>query len=60
MPAFGAVLAVLLLHEHLHLFHLVGIALIGVGIGLAALGRKPPVLVEPAAPVTPDLPHPDN
>ena len=41
MPAFGAVLAVLLLHEQLHLFHLFGIALIGAGIGLSALGRKP-------------------
>ena len=41
MPAFGAVLSVLLLHEQLHLFHLFGIALIGAGIGLSALGRKP-------------------
>ena len=60
MPAFGAVLAVLLLHEQRHLFHLVGIALIGAGIGLAALGRKAPVLVEPATPEASDLPSPDN
>ncbi len=40
MPVFGAVLAVLLLHEQLHLFHLVGVALIAAGIGVSALGRR--------------------
>ena len=42
MPVFGAVLAVLLLHERLHLYHLAGVALIGVGIGLASIRRRPP------------------
>ena len=40
MPVFGAVLAVALLHERLHLFHLAGVALIAGGIGLSALGRR--------------------
>jgi drug/metabolite transporter (DMT)-like permease len=35
MPAFGALLAVLLLGEQLHGFHLLGAALIGGGILLA-------------------------
>ena len=37
MPIFGAILAVLLLHEPLHLFHLFGLALIGAGILAASL-----------------------
>ena len=42
MPVFGAVLAVVLLHERLHLFHLWGLLLIGAGIGMASLrGRRP-------------------
>ena len=35
MPAFGAVLAMLLLGERLHLYHLTGIGLIAAGIALA-------------------------
>ena len=50
MPVFGAVLAVLLLHEKLELFHLFGVALIAAGIGLSSLGRKP-LAVEAAEPI---------
>ena len=39
MPAFGALLAVLLLGERLHGFHLAGAILIAVGIVLATLSR---------------------
>ncbi len=42
MPVFGAVLAVLLLHERFHLFHLFGVALIAAGIGLASIRRPAP------------------
>ena len=35
MPAFGAVMSMLFLGETLHLFHLAGAALIGVGILLS-------------------------
>lgn len=42
MPVFGAVLAVLLLHERLHLFHVFGVALIAAGIGLASIRRPAP------------------
>jgi drug/metabolite transporter (DMT)-like permease len=37
MPVFGSVLAVLFLHETFHLYHAVGIAMIGVGILLASI-----------------------
>ena len=35
MPAFGIVLAVLFLGERLHLYHLIGMGLIGAGLVLA-------------------------
>ena len=40
MPAFGALLAWLFLDERIHLFHLVGIALILAGITLTSRGRR--------------------
>ncbi|WP_395674329.1 DMT family transporter [Phenylobacterium sp.] len=46
-PVFGAILAVVLLGEAFHLFHAVGLALIGAGIVLAA--RQPPTPQPPAA-----------
>jgi len=46
MPVFGSVLAWLFLSERLHLFHLVGIALILAGIFVAA--RKAPAPAAPA------------
>ena len=36
MPAFGIVLAVLLLHERLHAYHAAGVALIGAGLWMAS------------------------
>jgi len=50
MPVFGAVLAVLLLHERLQLFHLFGVALIAAGIGLSSLGGER-LAVEAAEPI---------
>jgi drug/metabolite transporter (DMT)-like permease len=41
MPAFGTVLAVVFLGESVHAYHAVGIALIGLGIGLAIMRRSP-------------------
>ena len=41
MPAFGAVLAMLLLGERLHLYHLTGIGLIAAGIALATTTGRP-------------------
>jgi len=42
MPAFTTVLAVLLLDEEVHLFHVVGIAAILFGVWLStSAGRKP-------------------
>jgi drug/metabolite transporter (DMT)-like permease len=38
MPVLGAILAVLFLGERFHLYHLVGIVLIGAGIVLASIG----------------------
>ncbi len=43
MPAFGTILAVLLLGEQLHLFHAAGIALIFAGVYLAGRGGAPRV-----------------
>ena len=40
MPAFGAILAWLFLDERIYLFHVVGIALILVGIALTTRGRR--------------------
>jgi len=40
MPAFGALLAWLFLDERIHLFHIVGIALILAGIALTTRGRR--------------------
>ncbi|HET7731536.1 MAG TPA: DMT family transporter [Usitatibacter sp.] len=40
MPAFGALLAWLFLDERIHLFHLVGIALILAGVTLTTRGRR--------------------
>ncbi|MGZ5033807.1 MAG: DMT family transporter [Usitatibacter sp.] len=45
MPAFGALLAWLFLDERIHLFHIVGIALILVGIALTTHGHR--VVPEP-------------
>lgn len=45
MPAFGALLAWLFLDERIHLYHLVGIALILAGITLTTRGRR--VVPEP-------------
>lgn len=42
MPAFGTVLAIVFLGEDVHLYHAIGIALIGLGIGLAVTRRAPP------------------
>jgi len=42
MPAFSTILAVIFLGERLHLFHIVGIALIFVGILCATLGTMKP------------------
>jgi drug/metabolite transporter (DMT)-like permease len=39
MPVFSVILAVLFLGEQLHLFHLMGIALIFLGIVLTTMGR---------------------
>jgi drug/metabolite transporter (DMT)-like permease len=47
MPVFGTILAWLVLDEHLHLFHVVGIALILSGIYVTSRSAAPPV---PAAP----------
>jgi drug/metabolite transporter (DMT)-like permease len=40
MPAFGAILAWLFLGERIHLFHMVGIALILAGIALTTRGHR--------------------
>jgi drug/metabolite transporter (DMT)-like permease len=40
MPAFGALLAMLVLGERLHWFHAAGVGLIAGGIVLATLGRS--------------------
>jgi drug/metabolite transporter (DMT)-like permease len=40
MPIFGAVLAVLLLGERLHVYHLFGALMIAAGIALAAGMRR--------------------
>jgi len=40
MPAFGSLLAWMFLGERIHLFHLVGIALILAGVWLTARGRR--------------------
>jgi drug/metabolite transporter (DMT)-like permease len=40
MPVFGAILAVVLLHEPLHPYHLVGMALVLGGIGFAAIASR--------------------
>lgn len=43
MPVYGTILAVMILGEAFHLFHLAGIALIFVGIYLSTIaGRRPP------------------
>jgi drug/metabolite transporter (DMT)-like permease len=39
VPAFGSILAVLLLGESFHLYHAAGIGLIGAGIAMASSGR---------------------
>lgn len=41
MPLFGSVLAVLVLHERFHLYHVAGIAMIAAGILLASVTRLP-------------------
>lgn len=41
MPVFGSLLAAVFLGETLQRYHLLGIALIGVGIGLASASRRP-------------------
>ena len=40
MPAFGSLLAWMFLGERIHLYHLVGIALILAGIALTTRGRR--------------------
>jgi drug/metabolite transporter (DMT)-like permease len=47
MPVFGAILAWIFLDEHLHIFHVAGIALILAGIYATSRAGTPPV---PAAP----------
>jgi drug/metabolite transporter (DMT)-like permease len=43
MPVFGSLMAVLVLGESLHLYHLTGVLLIGAGIGLAQWKARGPV-----------------
>jgi drug/metabolite transporter (DMT)-like permease len=41
MPIFGSVMAVMFLGESFHVYHLVGVLLIGTGILLAQLKAQP-------------------
>ena len=41
MPIFGSVMAVMFLGESFHLYHLIGVVLIGTGILLAQLKARP-------------------
>ncbi len=43
LPAFGTVLALIFLDEHLHLFHLVGFTTILIGVVLATSARPPKI-----------------
>jgi drug/metabolite transporter (DMT)-like permease len=53
IPIFGSFMAVLLLGEAIHLYHLVGVILIGAGIILAQLKAAPAAAIRPA-PSTPE------
>ena len=48
MPVFGTLLAVLFLHEELHAYHGVGIALIAAGLLLASVQIRRPRLRPPS------------
>ena len=42
IPAYGVVMAIVLLDETLHLYHLIGICLIGVGVYYSTIARRRP------------------